>query len=57
MSAGAGHRFGSLRAQRKERIPQLNNAFWLSHRAFGSSARMVYGDIYSVPDEIGTVDL
>lgn len=47
----------AFRAERKERIRQLNNAFWLSYRAFGSNARMVYGDVYSVPEEIGTVDI
>ena len=38
-------------------IRKLNNAYWLCHRAFGSSARLVHGDIYSVPSEIGTVDV
>src|ERR1700686_1537725 len=47
----------AFRAERKQRIRQLNNAFWLSHRAFGSHARLVHGDVYSVPEEIGTVDI
>lgn len=35
----------------------LNNSYWLCHRAFRSSARVVYGDIYDVPDTIGPVDI
>jgi hypothetical protein len=43
--------------QRKQRIERLNNAFWLCHRAFASKSRMVYGDAYSIPKEIGEVDI
>lgn len=38
-------------------IRRLNNAYWLCHRAHGSSARLVHGDIYSVPAGIGSVDI
>lgn len=41
----------------KEGIRRLNNAYWLCHRAHGSTARMVYGTIYDVPAEIGDVDI
>jgi hypothetical protein len=41
----------------RDRITRLNNAYWLCHRAFGSNARMVYGNVYAIPDEIGTVDV
>jgi len=41
----------------QDRISKLNNAYWLCHRATGSGARMVYGDVYSVPPEIGNVDV
>jgi hypothetical protein len=44
-------------SERKSVIRKLNNAFWLCHRAFGSNSRMVYGDVYSVPEEIGVVDV
>lgn len=40
----------------KEFNRKLNNGFWLSHHAFGSSARLVYGQIYAVPIAIGAVD-
>jgi hypothetical protein len=43
--------------ERRRIIRRINNAYWLGHRAFGSRARMVYGDIYSVPPEIGPVDV
>ncbi len=44
-------------SERRERIAKLNNAFWLCHRAYGSRARLVHGDVYSVPGEIGPVDV
>lgn len=41
----------------RERIAGLNNAYWFCHSRLGSNARMVYGDVYSVPLEIGNVDV
>lgn len=41
----------------KRGIGRLNNAYWLGHRAYGSKARVVYGDVYSVPEEVGQVDV
>jgi len=38
-------------------IAKLNNSWWLCHRAFGSAARVVYGNIYAVPAAIGPVDV
>lgn len=38
-------------------IQQMNNAFWLAHRAFNSKAKMVYGTVYTIPREIGAVDI
>jgi hypothetical protein len=43
--------------ERKDHIRKLNNAFWLCHRVFESRARMVYGDVYSIPAAIGSVDI
>lgn len=43
--------------ERKEHIRRLNNAYWLCHRAFGSNSKVVYGDVYSIPREIGLVDI
>jgi len=36
---------------------KMNNAFWFSHRAFKSEAKMVYGTVYAIPREIGMVDV
>ena len=41
----------------RDRIGRLNSAYWFLHRAVGSHARVVYGDVYSVPHEIGNVDV
>jgi SAM-dependent methyltransferase len=37
-------------------IRKLNNSYWLCHRAFNSKARMVYGSVYNIPEEIGEFD-
>jgi SAM-dependent methyltransferase len=41
----------------REKIGRLNNGFWLAHKAFRSSVKMVYGSVYQIPPEIGTVDI
>lgn len=41
----------------KAGIRRLNNAYWLCHRAFGSTASLVHGTVYDVPGEIGEVDV
>jgi SAM-dependent methyltransferase len=48
-----GHYLGYLRGK----VARLNNSWWLAHRAFQSAARVVYGDIYAVPEAIGPVDI
>jgi hypothetical protein len=45
------------KVQNKEIIRKLNNGWWLGHRAHQSKARVVYGDVYHVPEEIGPVDV
>jgi len=47
----------AFRADRKNHIRKLNNAFWLCHRALKSESKVVYGDVYSVPEDIGVVDV
>lgn len=42
---------------RKAHIKKINNAFWLSHRVYDSSAMMVYGHVNAIPEEIGMVDI
>ncbi len=43
--------------ERKRRIQQINNAYWLCHRAYESRARVVYGTVYGIPELIGPVDI
>ena len=45
------------RANRKERIRRLNNSYWFAHRAFVSRARVAYGSVYEIPDDIGQFDI
>lgn len=42
---------------RKDKVNRLNNAFWLGHKLFNSTAKMVYSPVYHVPLEIGKVDV
>lgn len=44
-------------AERRESARKLNNAFWLCHRALNSHAKVVYGTVYTIPGEIGMVDI
>ncbi|MGO9004294.1 MAG: class I SAM-dependent methyltransferase [Beijerinckiaceae bacterium] len=36
---------------------RMKNAYWLSHAAFHSSARVFYGDIYRFPADFGPFDI
>jgi SAM-dependent methyltransferase len=38
-------------------IDKLNNAWWLLHNAMQSKARVVYGSVYDLPEEIGPFDV
>lgn len=42
---------------RKSIIDRLNNAYWYSHKLLKSSAKVVYGSVYEIPEEIGDVDV
>jgi hypothetical protein len=42
---------------RKSIIDKLNNAYWLCHRLNNSQAKVVYGNVYHIPEEIGLVDV
>lgn len=41
----------------KDGYRRQNNGFWLCHRAYNSKARMAYGTVYGIPEEIGKVDV
>lgn len=36
---------------------QLKNAYWYSHKKLNSKAKVYYGDIYNLPEELGTFDV
>jgi SAM-dependent methyltransferase len=38
-------------------LSQLHNSYWFCHERLKSKAKVVYGDIYQLPDQIGTVDI
>jgi len=42
-----------LRLDHARTTNRVQNSWWYLHRAFASSARMVYGDFYELPGDIG----
>ncbi len=38
-------------------LEALKNSYWYIHRALGSKARAYYGNVYELPDELGTFDV
>jgi SAM-dependent methyltransferase len=38
-------------------LDRLKNGYWLAHRALGSHARVVYGDVYRLPLALGSFDV
>jgi hypothetical protein len=53
----AGYDIEKYIAWRKAHIRQLNNGYWLAHRAFNSSAKVVYGSVYDIPSDIGPFEI
>ena len=47
---------GRLRVM-QETIDRNHDAWWYLHRAYGSSAKFVQGDIYDMPSDLGTFDI
>ena len=47
----------AVRASRREIMRRLKNSFWFAHRDFGSSAKLHYGDVYNLPNELGDFDI
>lgn len=46
-----------LRADHFTMVGEFQNSWWYLHRQLGSSAKMVYGDIYDLPADIGEFDI
>jgi hypothetical protein len=53
----AGYDIKRYFAEHQPHIRRLNNSYWFAHRAFKSSAKVVYGSVYEIPDGIGDVDV
>lgn len=53
----AGQDLDLAREQRKAHIRQLNNGFWLCHRALRSGVKLAHGSVYRIPRELGEVDV
>ena len=47
---------GRLRVM-QETIDRNHDAWWYLHRAYGSSAKFVQGDVYDMPSDLGTFDI
>jgi SAM-dependent methyltransferase len=46
-----------VQANRFRHRERLRNSFWLTHRVFGLSARVHYGNAYTLPPELGRFDV
>ena len=54
---GSKYDYNQLIINMKDHIRKINNAYWLCHRVYGSKAKKVHGTVYTVPREIGPVDI
>jgi len=43
--------------ERKTIIDKINNGYWFAHRLLNSKAKVVYGTVYGIPQDIGPVDI
>jgi hypothetical protein len=41
----------------RDMLKAMNNGWWFAHRVLKSKARVVYGDVYQIPPEIGAVHI
>jgi SAM-dependent methyltransferase len=46
-----------LRRDHAKMVSDFSNSWWYLHRMFGSQAKIVYGDIYDLPGDIGEFDV
>jgi O-methyltransferase len=46
-----------LRLDHAQMIGETQNSWWYLHREYASKARMVYGDIYALPGDLGEYDV
>lgn len=53
----AENNVGAELSERRKHIRKINNGYWLCHEAFQSSAKMVHGLVYNIPESIGPLDV
>ena len=53
----AGLDVAAFGVERQKQIERLKNGWWLAHRLCGSKAKVVYGNVYAIPEAIGPVDI
>ena len=53
----AGMDLGATVEHKRESWKALTNAYWFAHAALQSRAKVFYGDIYRLPDTLGTFDV
>jgi len=49
--------YGQAMDERQKQIDSINNAYWFCHRCLNSNAKVVYGNVYNIPEQIGQVDI
>ena len=47
----------AIREERRQIMEKLRNGFWWAHERMGSAARIHYGDVYALPQELGHFDV
>ena len=52
-----GFNVAKMQASFEKVVDPIHNGYWLAHRLLRSRARVYYGDIYNIPDEIGRFDV
>ncbi len=50
-------RVSQFRRAIMDTVRRVNNGWWYAHRLFQSEAEMLYGDIYSMPADLGRFDI
>lgn len=53
----AANDLGQITTERAGHVHQLNNSFWFAHAAVHSRAKVVYGSVYDIPEDIGLYDI
>ena len=48
---------GGVTNELETHIARIKNAYWYAHRIFKSLAKVYYGDIYNIPEELGSFDV